>query len=103
MWVDSIKASCCLNLMDTTPREITLTCYRKEKNLLPGQSSHTDYIREFKGDIAIRRGFSLITSGNEGQISEITIFKSLLDIPVLRCLNNKGKENLCSWLLITGR
>ena len=53
-----------------------------------------------KGDIAVRRGFSLIGSGVEDQISEITLFKFLLHIPVTRCLNHSRKENFCFWLII---
>ena len=37
---------------------------------------------EIPEDNAVRRGFSLIGSGVEDQISEIKIFKVLLHIPV---------------------
>ena len=51
-------------------------------------------------DIAVRQGFSLIGSGVEDQISEITIFKFLLHIPGALCLNHfkqKGKFMLLSY------
>ena len=54
-------------------------------------------------DVAVRRGFSIIGSGVEDQISDITILNFLLHIPVARCLNHSRKENLYFWLIITGR
>ena len=52
------------------------------------------------GDIAVRRGFSLIGLGVEDQISEIMILKFILHIPVARCLNHSRKENFCFILLV---
>ena len=56
-----------------------------------------------KGNIAVRWVFSLIGSGVEEQISEITIFKYLLHIPVARCLIHSRRENVCFWLIISRR
>ena len=71
---------------------------RTEKDVLKFivNSNLVKYTAKDKGDIAVRRGFSLLGSGVEDQISEITTYKFLLHIPVAE-RNPSRKENLCFW------
>ena len=59
-------------------------------------------LNNHEGDVAVRRRFSLIGSGFEDQISEITIFKYVFHITEARYLNHNRKENYAFGCLLRG-